>query len=425
MTWPDALELCIDGMAQGGEAVGRLDGRVIFAAGGLPGERVRLRLTERRDAYARGVVTEVLTPSPERVPPRLPGADHMPWQHIAYGAQLRFKRQILAEQLAKIGGLEAVEVEPTIPAAREWQYRTGAHLHIAGGQIGYHAAGTRAIQPLDADPLLAPALNDALAALRTALPGSGAAPTDAILRQSEAFGYVVAALRGRGDLRSLARRWRAADPRIAGVALPDGALGDDHLIEELDGLAFRLAPTTFFQVNVAMAETLLRLVRAGLGHPEAGKPRTRLASPATGGRLLDGYCGAGTFTLPLARAAAEVIGIEEHPGAAADGQASAALNGITNARFVIGTVERALAELDGPFDAAVLDPPRRGCHPRALEELLRLAPLRIVYVSCHPATLARDLRILTVGGYRVLRVTPVDLFPQTPHIESVAVLEKV
>ncbi|HEU5013581.1 MAG TPA: TRAM domain-containing protein, partial [Roseiflexaceae bacterium] len=123
-SWPETIELTLDGMAQGGEGVGRDEGRVVFARGGLPGEHVRVQITEQRDAYARGDVTEVLQESPDRVPPRLPGADHMPWQHIAYDAQLRFKRQILSDQLAKIGGLGDAHVEETVPAPREWGYRS-------------------------------------------------------------------------------------------------------------------------------------------------------------------------------------------------------------------------------------------------------------------------------------------------------------
>ncbi|MBK9715857.1 MAG: 23S rRNA (uracil(1939)-C(5))-methyltransferase RlmD [Kouleothrix sp.] len=412
LDWPETLELTLDGIAQGGEGVGRWQERVVFARGGLPGERVLVRLRERRSAYAHADVVEVLDASPDRVPPRLPGADHMPWQHIAYPAQLRFKRQILADQLAKIGGLPEVEVAETLPASRPWGYRSGARFHGEGGRVGYYAAETRDLQEIASDPLLMPALNEALAALREVAREAGAAPAEALLRASEAYGYVVAALRGPDDLSDLARRWRMRCPALAGVALPggQGALGAERLVEELGGVAFHLRPTTFFQVNSDAAEALLRLVRAGL-------------DLRGGERLLDLFCGAGAFTLPLAAVAAEVVGVEEVADAVVDARLSAAENGIGNARFEVGRVERALDQLDGTFDAVILDPPRRGCHPRALEGLLRLAPARIVYVACHPATLARDLKVLA-GGYRVAGVQSVDLFPQTAHIESVALLTR-
>jgi 23S rRNA (uracil1939-C5)-methyltransferase len=417
MDWPATLELTLDGIAQGGEGVGRWQERVVFARGGLPDERVQVRLRERRDAYARGDVIELLEASPDRIEPRLPGADHMPWQHIAYPAQLRFKRQILADQLAKIGGLTDPPVAETLAAPRQWGYRNSARFHGVGGRIGYYAADSHDLQEIESDPLLLPVLNDALAALRSVVRAGAPVPAEVILRASEAYGYVLAALRGYdaesiGDLSQLAMRWRMRGPMLAGVTLlsqPPTALGADHLIEELGGIAFHLRPATFFQINSAAAEALLDLVRVGL----------KLRG---GERLLDLYCGAGAFALPLAATVAEVVGIEEYAGAIEDGRTTAEANGIANVRFEIGRVEQTLGQLDGTFEAAVLDPPRRGCHPQALEQLLRLAPARLVYISCQPATLARDLKLLVAGGYRVVSVQPVDLFPQTAHIESVCVL---
>lgn len=439
MAWPDTVELDLDGIAQGGDGVGRWEGRVVFAAGGIPGERVRVELRERRESFARGAVSEVLRPSPDRVPPRIPGADHVPWQHIAYQAQLRFRRTILAEQLAKLAGLPDAPVADTAPASPPWAYRNSARLHCRGLQLGYHGADSRTIHEIEGDPLLLPALDAAIPPLRRALRDVGGAPgpLEVVLRASETHGYLVAALLGPGaahdsEARRLAGRWGALCPSLAGVVVgaedapsddgrqtaderraerrPPLVVGEGSLVEEHAGVSFELRPTTFFQVNLASAEVLLRLVREGL--------------PGSGGRLLDVYCGAGTFALPLARSAAEVVGVEEYGGAVADGRASAAAGGVANVRFLEGRAEEVLARLDGPFDAAVLDPPRRGCHPRAIEALVRLAPARLVYVSCHPGTLARDLRLLAGGGYRLLRSTPVDLFPQTAHVESVSVLER-
>ncbi|MFO7168665.1 MAG: 23S rRNA (uracil(1939)-C(5))-methyltransferase RlmD [Chloroflexota bacterium] len=434
MQWPETIELTLGGIAQGGDAVGRWEGRVVFVAGGIPGERVRARLREARDSYARAVVEEVLDPSPDRVPPRVPGADNMPWQHIAYAAQLRFRREILADQLAKIGGLPAAQVAETLPASPPWAYRNSARLHCDGRQVGYYAAETRTIREVESDPLLLGTLDAALGPLRQALAELGGAMGrfEVTLRASETYGYLLAALHGPGaggpEARRLAARWRELHPPLAGVLIGDAGadagaeggrsprqIGQATLIEELGGITFELHPTTFFQVNLAAAEALLGLVRAGL---EVEAEDTRKAS------LLDLYCGAGTFALPLAGSVAEVVGVEEYGGAIADGRASAELSQITNVRFIQGRAEDVLPRLDGPFDYAVLDPPRRGCHPRALEQLIRLAPRRLVYVSCHPGTLARDLKILTAGGYRLLRCTPVDLFPQTAHVESVSVLSR-
>src|SRR5262249_43121235 len=194
MDWPETLELTLDGIAQGGEGVGRWQERVVFARGGLPAERVRVQLRERREAYARGDVVEVLEASPDRVEPRLPGADHMPWQHIAYPAQLRFKRQILADQLAKIGGLADLSVAETLAPPAPWGSPNGALFPGAGRRIGYYAADSHVLHEIVSDPLLLPVLNDALAALHDVVHAAAAGPGEVILRASEAHGYALAAL---------------------------------------------------------------------------------------------------------------------------------------------------------------------------------------------------------------------------------------
>lgn len=415
---PAQLELDLDGIAQGGDGVGRHEGMVIFARGGLPGERVRLRLTERKPSYARGEVLEVLDPSPDRIAPALAAGDHAPWQHIAYPAQLRLKETILREQLAKLAGVHDAPIAPIIAAPRPWAYRNTARLHARDGALGYYAAGTRDLVPLAADPLLLPALNEALSALAPLLgPDLAASVT---LRGSSAFGYGLAVLHAAegaplGELDHLGALWRAHVPSLAGVLVEGRELfvasGVGELHDELAGVTFSLSPTSFFQVNVPQAARLAELALAAL-------------APAPGARLLDLYSGVGAFALPMAAAGARVTAVEEHAGAVADGQRSAELNGITGVTFLRAPVERALPALDGPFDGVLLDPPRRGCHPAVLEELARLAPPRLVYISCHPGILGRDLPPLLRAGYDLVALQPVDLFPQTPHIETLVVLER-
>lgn len=412
----EQIELTVDGIAQGGDGVGRHDGLVVFARGGLPGERVRLRLTERKAAYARGEVLEVLTPSPDRIAPAVAAGDHAPWQHIAYPAQLRLKETILREQLAKLAGVHDAPIAPIVAAARPWAYRNTARLHAAGSAVGYYAAGSRELVPITADPLLMPALNEALGALGPLL-----APRlieGVTLRASAAFGYGLAVLHAApgadyDELELLAEAWRAHVPALAGVLIDQGGLspatGTDTLHDRLGGVDFSLGPESFFQVNVPQAERMLELALAAL-------------APAAGVRLLDLYSGVGAFALPLAAAGAMVTAVEEHAAAVRDGKRSAEANGIAGVQFLRGTVERMLPSLDGPFDGALLDPPRRGCHPAVLEELARLAPPRLVYISCHPGILGRDLPPLLRAGYRLELLQPVDLFPQTPHIETVVVM---
>ncbi len=414
MGWPDTLELTIDGIAQGGEGVGRWRDRVVFAAGGLPGERVRVEIVDQHLTFARAVVTAVLDASPDRTADE--PLDHMPWAHISYAAQLRYRGQILTDQLERIGRIPEPPVAPTRAASTPLGYRNAARLHFDGEALGYHEAGTRDVVRIAHDPLVLPVLDATRTAFGSALAtfAPGELPTfDVILRASETHGYTLAALRGRElgqnpAIGLLMARWRAAAPQLAGITLDDRVAGAGTLSETFEGVDFVLRPTTFFQANLAAAQVLYDLAREGL-------------ALQGGEQLLDLYCGAGAFTLPLARTA-RVVGIEEYAPAVEDGELTAEINLITGAEFVLGRVEDTLREQRGRVDAALLDPPRRGCHPRALAVLLRQRPERIVYISCMPATLARDLRILIDGGYDLVRSVPVDCFPQTPHVESVSTL---
>jgi 23S rRNA (uracil1939-C5)-methyltransferase len=411
--YPQELELRIDSMAQGGDGVGRWQGRVVFVAGALPGERVRVRLAERKQRYARGYVLAMLEAAPERIEPRLPAADHIPWQHIDYAAQVRFKQAILREQLVKLAALPDPPVQATLPAVHPWGYRNTAYMRVQQERIGYYAAGSRTVRDMPADPLLLPSLNEALAGLRPLLLADEARGLKTVtLRGSAAYGYAVALAVGAAQQTDLAYRWRAGVPTLAAVAAASTSSDDSPAVtlhEELGDIVFSLSPASFFQTNSAQAEILLRVMRDML----ALQPHEH---------LLDGYSGVGAFALPLARDVRIVTAIEEHPDAVADGQRSAALNDIDNVHFVAAPVERALPDIPAPVHAAILDPPRRGCHPAALEALARLAPARIAYVSCQPGILARDLRVLLAQGYWLAAVQPVDMFPQTPHIECVALL---
>ncbi len=410
--YPDEVELQLERMAQGGDCVGRWQERVIFAAGGLPGERVRVRLHERKARYARGSVVAVLSPSPQRIAPRLPAADHMPWQYIDYAAQVQFKQAILAEQLAKLAGVANAPVAPMLAAAQPWGYRNTAYLRVqpASGRTGYYAAGSHTLNDMDADPLLLPALNEALAGLRPLLAEQEYPHIEAVtLRGSAAYGYGIALLHGSGSLDALAARWRAQVPTLAAVAT--AAAPDITFYEELGDVVFSLSPRSFFQTNTAQAAVLLDTVRSMLDL----QPHER---------LLDAYSGAGAFALPLSCSVREVLAIEQQQQAVTDGQRTARLNAIDNVLFLHAAVEQVDSQSLTPIHAAILDPPRRGCHPATLATLARLAPARIVYISCHPGTLARDVQLLLASGYLLRRVQPIDLFPQTPHIECAALLTR-
>jgi 23S rRNA (uracil1939-C5)-methyltransferase len=414
----DDLELTLDGIAQGGDGVGRVEGLVVFVRGGLPGERVRVRIVEQRTSYLRGELVEVLAASPDRIDPRIPASDHVPWQHIAYPAQLRFKEQIVRDQLYKLVRLADPPLAPILAAPQPWGYRNNARLHVVGDRIGYHAGGTNDLVALDEDPLLLPILNVALAGLRPLLAGFTPAtgPLEAVtLRASSAFGYAAAALHPAPDadpaaVETIAAAWQSAVPALAGVGV--ARVNRGPLLHELFGdVVFSLGVESFFQANLPQAERMLALIRERL-------------APQGAEHALDIYSGAGAFALPLAASVAAVTAIEEHPGAVADGRRTAELNDIANVQFIRAAAERALERIDGPVDAAIVDPPRRGCHPAVLDALDRIGPPCLIYISCHPGILARDLRPLLTYGYTLEHIQPVDMFPQTPHIETVVVLRR-
>jgi len=423
--WPSEIDLEVTGIAQGGDGVGRWEGRAVFATGALPGESVRVRLRERQAAFARGDVIELRTAAPERVQSPCPlettcgAAD---WRWIDYGAQLRFKAMILEDQMRHLGGIE-IEVAAVhgmeARAATEggiggaWGYRTTAELHVAEGKLGYYAPHTRRVADVPWCCLHHPLINEAITALRPLLdPKVGL--QEVTIRCAPAAGSSLAILAAARPQERLARRWMEACEHLRGVLHRDRSrvrllAGEDHLLQELGGIRWHVGAGSFFQVNDRQTERLIERVRD-------------LIEVSPGERLLDLFCGVGTFALPLARAGAHVTGVESYSQAIDDARRSALLNGISNVDWHAGPVEEILQSLEGRFDGAVLDPPRRGCAPAALQALLRLRPARIVYVACHPGTLARDCKILVEGGYTVERAEVIDLFPQTHHVESIILL---
>lgn len=421
MQWPDELELELTSIAQGGDAVGRHDGRAVFASGGLPGELVRVRLYDRQATFARGGVTTVLRAVPERCTSTCPleqrcgAAD---WRWIDHAAQRRFKADILREQLQHLAGLEATVLadesaassadSPLMPGG----YRTTAALHVAGAQIGYYMPGSRRVADVPTCCLHHPLINGALQALQPLL--SQVSLRGVTVRCSPSTGQVIAALDGRGALHELAQQWRRAYPALVGVTHAQTRRlldGQDWIERHGGGVRFHLSASSFFQINEQQIERLVARVRA-------------LLEPQPTTRLLDVYCGVGLFALALAREVDSVVGVEEWEPAIADARRSARLNGIGNVTFQAGAAERLLSRLDGSFDRVVLDPPRRGCAPEVIDALVQRRPERLVYVSCHPGTLARDCKLLAASGYRITSAEVIDMFPHTHHVESIVRLER-
>jgi 23S rRNA (uracil1939-C5)-methyltransferase len=386
------LQVELTDIAFQGAAIGRTNGQVVFAEYGIPGETVTVEVERERRDYLHGRVVAIARPSPARVEPPCPyfgECGGCQWQHIDYQQQVEFKRHIVREQLRRIGKFDTPSVSPTVPSPDSYGYRNQARLSIGReGSLGFVSrpgVGRRFLR-IDRCLIMHPAINEVLATLQ----GRTLVKHQVVIR----YGIHTGQLLVQPDLSHL---------------VPEVSSGQAFYEEELLGHRFRISASSFFQTNTRQAERLVELVR------ERIQPTGREV-------LVDAYAGVGTFAVLLARDVRRVIAIEESPAAADDAQYN--LRGIDNIEYLRAKVEDVLGDLEAKPDVVILDPPRVGCHPRALHAVLGLRPRRLVYVSCDPSTLARDLRLLCDGGYRLLDVTPLDMFPQTYHIESVATLER-
>jgi 23S rRNA (uracil1939-C5)-methyltransferase len=408
----EVVDLELTAIAHGGSALGRHEGQVLFVPYAIPGEKVRVEIVEAHPRWGRARLLEILHPSPHRVEPPCPyfgpgqcGGCH--FQQIAYEAQIGYKRQVVVDQLARVGGLHDVNVREIIGAAEPWGYRNHAQFSLTPeGRLGFLTADTHHVVPVDECLILDPLLDELWAALDVQWPQ--------LRRLSLRCGSAT------GDLMAIFELEAYEDfdievdlPVSCVVLLADGEavvlMGNSHLTEHVAGRDYRISAASFFQVNTAGAEALVELVREYL-------------SPRGNDRLVDLYCGVGLFGLALAEQAGQVIGIEADPSATADLRHNA--QGLDRVELIEGRAQSALQRLGGPIDLLILDPPRSGAGKQVVGEIVRLGPRRIAYVSCDPATLARDARLLTELGYQLGEVQPIDLFPQTYHVESVALFTR-
>jgi 23S rRNA (uracil1939-C5)-methyltransferase len=445
---PDAnaeLELTIDALAYGGNGVARHEGYVLFVAGAVPGDRVRAVVTKRKRHYGEARTLEVLQPGPDRIAPI---ADHpgAPWQVLPYEKQLEIKQQQVDDALRRIGHLDGYVLDEIVPSTEQWRYRNKAEFSFGVDEagtlhLGFHPPGRwDLVAPMEACLLVS---ERADAARRAVLEWARAQGLSAHDRRTH-----------RGLLRNLVvregRRTGQLQVRIVTGPAPDDALDFESLIatldaeglfwtrtdqlaettqggetslvsgvpvleEELCGLTFEISPEAFFQTNTEMAERLYAI--AGEGAALTGYER-----------VFDLFCGIGTIGLSLAPRAGEVWGVEIVEEAVADAINSARKNQVGNAHFFAGDVRTSMQELvekAGSPHVVVVDPPRAGLSQKIVRRIIETAPKRIVYVSCNPTTLAPNAAQLVEAGYTLKRVRPVDMFPQTPHIEAVAVLERV
>lgn len=422
----ETMRCKITGISHNGEGVGRLDGKAVFIRGAIPGETVDCEPVHENRSLIRASLTEIMEPSPDRVAPKCPyyeKCEGCAYQHMNYGAQMVYKGQVIGQQLKRIGGWDGV-IQPMIESAQPEEYRNKVEWQLflnesGGASLGYMNLENRGPVQINHCLLLKEPISELSMALHQQaglLFMMGVRRVG--IRYSDYEKSLMLNLFSANPIppSSILKPLQAEMEKVASLNLISfkgikTVKGNPFITEKVAGLEIKISALSFFQVNRLQAEKLFRLV-------------ADLAALQGGETVVDAYCGTGVMAMVLARQASKVIGIDNYPDAIEDARENCERNGFANCRFVSGNCEDALPGLQEKCDVLILDPPRSGCKPQVLKGVEQLNPTRIVYVSCNPATLARDLKILAVSGYLVKEVQPLDMFPQTWHVECVVVLEK-
>ena len=392
------LELTPDSMAHGGAAIGRVAGKAHFIDGAMPGELVRGEVVLDKGAWARVELDEVLTPSPNRVSPPCRHFDECggcQWQFGDYPTQLEWKQSIVAGQLAHIGGLDDIALQPIVAPGPEYGYRNRMDFSVSNGAPALSRRRSHTLVPIAECLLIDPSLSDLFDRLVDLDRVRGVT-----IRTSIATGETLAVIRGR--VPDAAASWKCAVSRRDRTGVHP-AIGDGTIHERVAGIDLRITGDAFFQNNTAGAEALVGLVRAAV-------------DPQPGETLLDAYAGGGLFAVTVGDGL-NVIAVESNGLAVFDLRHNLAQSGITHEVIKDSFEDAAIGEA---WDIAIANPPREGLRAAGVTAITTGQPRAIAYISCDPASLARDARLLTDAGYDLDLATPVDLFPQTFHIETVA-----
>ncbi|ABW30227.1 23S rRNA (uracil(1939)-C(5))-methyltransferase RlmD [Acaryochloris marina] len=451
------VDLEITDLSPTGDGVGRWGNQnlVVFVPNTVPGDHITVRLIRVKPRYAHGQLQSIKQASPHRVRPQCIVADKCggcQWQQVDYAYQLVAKQNHVIQALERIGKFQSPVVEPVLAAPSPIEYRNKVTYPIVLSpntnrvQAGYYRKGSHKLINLNQCPVQDPHFNSFLAEIKEDIQKQDwpiyneqnhrglirhlsiriGRRTGEILMTLIINAKPNQSLSELVDLDAQVQEWLERYPRLVGISLnfnphrTNRIFGHDstciaghhYLQETFAGLTFQLRHDTFFQVHTEQAEVLLNTLFDHL----------QLMGSE---QVVDLYCGIGTLTLPLAQRVKEIIGIELQAAAVDQAQTNATLNQISNVTFAAGTAKACLRELPFVPDLVLLDPPRKGCHQSVIEQLLALKPAQIVYVSCHSATLARDLNLLCQSGqYDLTRVQPVDFFPQTSHVECVAFLNR-
>jgi 23S rRNA (uracil1939-C5)-methyltransferase len=445
---PESALVEITGLSHGGEGVGRIDSTAVFVPHAIPGDVGEVEIVHRRKNYFLGRLVNLKQSSPERIDPPCP---HAPacggcqLQHMSYAGQVSWKRLQVEEALRRIGGLE-VEVAPVLRMSAPIHYRSRAQLPLGGspGQVtmGFFRRGTHEIVDMQECMVQHPLMVKLAQAVRRTIADLRLPPYDevrhrgifrhAVIKASFSDETLMLVLVTRTESiplqEEIVERLRREVPELVSIAHNINPTvtnvvygertkviwGETYIYEQIGGMRYAISPRSFFQVNPQQTKALYDEVR-------------RLANLSGGELVLDLYCGTGTIGLYLAKRAGRIVGVETIPDAVSDAKYNAAINRVSSAEFIQGQAEAVVPDLVrrmGEIDVAIVDPPRKGCEEAVLKALAQADVGRIIYVSCNPATLARDLAYLRERGYTPGRVQPVDMFPWTSHVESVVLLSR-
>lgn len=403
------FEVKLTDLIFGGDAIGRLsDGRAVFVPFSLPGELVRIHLTEEKQNFTRGAIEEILEPSPKRISPLCPYfgiCGGCSYQHMSYADQLEAKHAIVVDQLKRLGGFADFPVAPVVSAPEPYNYRNSMQFHVSPtGKFGFQRAGSNAFVEIHECHLPTEAINNLWPQLEFE---ANSGIDKVIIREGIEEDLIV----GLSSKQDLAPEFSVDFP-ISAVFLssagPSVLSGDEYVVMQVKDHPFRVSIESFFQVNPGQAATMVDHV-------------LKLAGNLQKKTVIDAYCGVGLFSAFLAPKVQRLIAIEVSESSCSDFEVN--LDEFSNVELYIGEVENVLPSLKLNPDLVVIDPPRTGLDSRVISQLAASKTEQIIYVSCDPATLARDAKRLTQKGYVLKNVTPFDQFPQTHHIECIAHFE--
>lgn len=450
VTKNEEYEIKIDDLGVNGEGIGRIDGYTLFVQGALPGEKIKVKVIKVNKKYGYGKLLEVIEPSPDRVQPvckhaRRCGGCQL--QHLSYSAQLDFKTKLVQDAFERIGRIKDKEVKPTIGMEKPWRYRNKAQFPVGIMKdrlaIGFYAPRSHEIIDMDSCHIQH-GVNDMLVNIirdfidKYSISTYDESSRKGIIRHiviktgftsNEIMVIVVTATKELPHKDELINMIREAVPNVSSIVQNVNSKdtnvilgyknttiwGKDYIIDSIDDLKFKISPLSFFQVNPVQTSVLYR----------KALEYARLTGNET---VIDAYCGIGTISLFMAKKAKKVYGIEVVDQAVRDARENAKLNGINNVEFMTGKSEDIIHDLIRSgikADVVVVDPPRKGCESIFLDTIAEMSPDRIVYVSCNPATLARDAGYLSERGYHPVEVQPVDMFPHTAHVETVVLMSRL